>query len=70
VNLLAIVMTGESKLIFKPVGPILDVELDAARKAFETNFFAPLRLAQLVVPHMAEQGGGIVVNVGSVAGHM
>jgi len=44
--------------------------MDAARKAFETNFFAPMRLAQLVIPHMAEQGGGTVVNVGSVAGNM
>jgi short-subunit dehydrogenase len=48
----------------------LDVDLDAARKAFETNFFAPMRLAQLAIPYMAEQGGGMVVNVGSVAGNM
>lgn len=46
------------------------MDLDAAHKAFETNFFAPMRLAQLVIPYMAEQGGGTVVNVGSVAGHM
>jgi len=51
-------------------GPILDVDLDAARSAFETNFFAPMRLAQLVVPHMAEQGSGVIVNVGSVAGNV
>ena len=29
-----------------------------------------MRLAQLVVPHMATQGGGIVVNIGSVAGNV
>ena len=52
------------------VGPILDADIDVARKAFETNFFAPLRLAQLVVPSMAEQGGGVVVNIGSIAGTM
>lgn len=51
-------------------GPILDVDLDAARAAFETNVFAPMRLAQLAIPHMVEQGGGVVVNVGSVAGHI
>jgi short-subunit dehydrogenase len=48
----------------------LDVDLDVARRAFETNFFAPMRLAQLVVPHMAERGGGIVVNIGSVGGNV
>ena len=48
----------------------MDVDMDVARKTFETNFFAPMRLAQLVIPHMAEQGGGMVVNVGSVAGNM
>jgi short-subunit dehydrogenase len=48
----------------------LDVDLDAVRNTFETNFFAPMRLAQLVIPQMAEQGSGIVVNVGSVAGNV
>ena len=52
------------------IGPIMDVDLDTARNAFETNSLAPMRLAQLVIPHMAEQGGGVVVNVGSVAGNM
>jgi len=48
----------------------LDVDIDTARNAFETNFFAPMRLAQLVIPHMAEQGHGVVVNIGSVAGNV
>lgn len=58
------------KLIFELLGPILDVDMDAARQAFETNLLAPMRLAQLVIPYMAEQGGGIVVNVGSIAGNL
>ena len=46
------------------------MDLNVARNAFETNFFAPMRLAQLVIPYMVEQGGGVVVNVGSIAGNM
>lgn len=52
------------------IGPVTDVDLDAARRAFETNFFAPMRLAQLVIPYMAEQGGGLVVNMGSIVGNV
>ena len=46
------------------------MDLDTARKAFETNLLAPMRLSQLIIPHMAERGSGIVVNVGSVAGNV
>ncbi|MEK7407151.1 MAG: SDR family NAD(P)-dependent oxidoreductase [Acidobacteriota bacterium] len=38
------------------------------RQMFELNFFAALQMTQLVVPHMARQGGGMIVNVGSIAG--
>jgi len=52
------------------ISPVLGVDLDTARNAFETNFFAPMRYGQLVVPHVAAQGSGIAVNIGSVAGIM
>jgi short-subunit dehydrogenase len=41
---------------------------DEAHAMFELNFFAPLAMIQLVVPHMRERRSGMVVNIGSIAG--
>jgi short-subunit dehydrogenase len=38
------------------------------RRMFELNLFAPLGMAQLVVPHMRQRRSGSIVNVGSIAG--
>jgi short-subunit dehydrogenase len=48
--------------------PSWEMPLDDARALFELNFFAPLALTQLVVPHMRERHSGMIVNVGSIAG--
>src|SRR5437016_3486617 len=48
--------------------PAWRAPLDETRAMFELNFFAPLAMAQLVVPVMRERGGGMVVNIGSIAG--
>jgi short-subunit dehydrogenase len=50
--------------------PILTTDNDHARALFELNFFSPLALTQLVVPHMRRQGAGMIVNVGSIAGQI
>jgi short-subunit dehydrogenase len=50
--------------------PALRTEMASARALFELNYFAPLALMQLVVPYMRRQGGGTVVNVGSIAGQV
>jgi len=50
--------------------PVLLADRDSSRKIFDLNFFAPLALAQLVVPHMRRQGGGTIVNVSSIAGQI
>jgi short-subunit dehydrogenase len=48
--------------------PAWQAPLDEAHAMFELNFFAPLAMIQLVVPHMRESGGGMLVNMGSIAG--
>src|SRR5678815_3526500 len=39
--------------------PAWQAPLDEAHAMFELNFFAPLAMAQLVVPHMRRKGGGM-----------
>jgi short-subunit dehydrogenase len=51
-------------------GPVELVPLDAVRRNFETNVFAAIGLAQLVIPSMRAQGAGRIVNVSSVAGRI
>ena len=48
--------------------PAWSAPLSDARSLFELNFFAPLALTQLVVPHMRARSSGVIVNVSSVAG--
>ncbi|HLP85786.1 MAG TPA: SDR family NAD(P)-dependent oxidoreductase [Phycisphaerales bacterium] len=39
----------------------------AARANFEVNFFAPMRLSQLVTPHMRQRGSGSIVMMSAAA---
>lgn len=48
-------------------GAVEEVDLDAARAMFETNFFGALAVTQAVLPGMRAAGGGVVVNVSSIA---
>jgi short-subunit dehydrogenase len=48
--------------------PSWEMPLDEARYLMELNFFAPLALTQLVVPHMRARRSGLIVNVGSIGG--
>lgn len=49
-------------------GSVEDVPLDRARLSFETNVFGMIRLIQLVLPGMRDQGAGRIVNVSSILG--
>ena len=47
-------------------------ELDMAqcRQLFETNLFGAMECMQAVIPIMKKQGGGDIVNISSVSGHI
>lgn len=51
-------------------GAIEDLPMDSIRRQFETNVFGPIRLAQLVLPGMREQGAGRIINIGSMGGKL
>ena len=50
-------------------GGIVDSSaLGRARQEMEVNYFGPLQLLQQLAPTLAGNGGGAVVNIGSIAG--
>ncbi len=49
-------------------GPMIEMDLDAARKIFEVNVIAALSWAQKVWAASLKENGGAIVNIGSVAG--
>lgn len=54
-------------------GALLDADVESAeggKATFEINFWAPLRMSKLVVPHMARQRSGLIVNIGSIVGNI
>lgn len=46
----------------------LDTEFDVYRQLMEVDFFAPLRLTQLLLPHMVARRRGALINNASIAG--
>ncbi|BGP14078.1 NADPH-dependent 1-acyl dihydroxyacetone phosphate reductase [Rhodosporidiobolus nylandii] len=54
-------------------GALLDADVEGeegAHRTFETNFWAPLRLSKLVVPHMVDCRSGLIINIGSIVGNV
>jgi NAD(P)-dependent dehydrogenase (short-subunit alcohol dehydrogenase family) len=51
-------------------GAVESVPIDGVRRQFETNVFGLIRMCQLVLPGMREQGWGKIVNLGSMGGRL
>ena len=52
------------------VDSVAKMDLEACRDMFDTNLFGTIAAMQAVVPIMKQQGGGSIVNISSVAGHV
>jgi len=51
-----------------PLGTVLDTDLDTYERIMAVNVRGVYLMSRAVIPHMARQGGGSIVNVGSGAG--
>jgi short-subunit dehydrogenase len=49
---------------------VAQVDMHACHDLFDTNLFGALSAMQAVIPVMRQQGGGSIINISSVAGHI
>ena len=49
---------------------VSEMDMEACHDMFETNFFGAVSAMQKVTPIMRQQGGGAIINISSVAGHI
>ncbi len=49
---------------------VAQMDMQALHELFETNFFGAVSAMQAVIPVMRQQGGGMIINISSVAGHI
>jgi uncharacterized protein len=49
---------------------VAELDMAQARRLFDTNLFGAMECMQAVIPVMRGQGGGDIVNISSVSGHI
>jgi short-subunit dehydrogenase len=49
---------------------VAQLNMAACREMFDTNFFGAIGAMQAAIPVMRRQGGGTIINISSVAGHI
>jgi short-subunit dehydrogenase len=49
---------------------VATMDMKACREMFDVNLFGALDCMQAVIPVMKRQGGGMIINISSVAGHI
>jgi len=49
---------------------VVQMDMAACREMFDTNLFGAVGAMQAVIPVMRQQGGGMIINISSVAGHI
>jgi len=49
---------------------VAQTDMQACHDLFEANFFGAMSAMQAVIPVMRQQGGGAIINISSVAGHL
>jgi len=49
---------------------VSQMDIAACNEMFEANFFGAVTAMQKVIPIMSQQGGGTIINISSVAGHI
>ncbi|GAX77395.1 hypothetical protein CEUSTIGMA_g4841.t1 [Chlamydomonas eustigma] len=48
-------------------GPVMEMDLKVFKDVFEVNLMGVVAVSKAVTPHMLKQGGGRIVNIGSIA---
>jgi len=55
---------------FALLGPLEGASTEDLRKQFDTNVLGVIEMMQMVLPIMRDAGGGVIVNVSSIGGHL
>lgn len=55
---------------FGMIDSVADMDINTCRDMFDTNYFGAIASMQAIIPVMRQQGGGAIINISSVAGHV